>query len=426
MERSHTFDNFFVHEGNEVALLAAKKIVESPGELFNPFYVFGSKGAGKTHLLHAINSELSKKCTTIFMPVKIFEKSILESMAFTSPLIVDDLHKISDDCKEKLLDIVERALDDNIQLCFSANVAPGEIKNLDGKICSYIKSGLVCDLRSPEESARIEIIKKKADEAGIILSEDVAEELAPIATGSIGIIESMINRLVAYSSLGNMAIDSNSIKMILQEFYPKKQAKAVSSVLEDMKRGEIWLSDIDAVNLRAEFEKRKNLWEMRGIDVSPLEEQLQESSSDLQSAYRDFVERVKKLIELQIAFRTVDREKHPLETMNAEAMLLNPQKIDELEELLSDLGPSVEGSEKSDDAPEVLPETEEHDEIVVPLGLPGEDASKPPESTEQQEGGESVEYHKVVPLSDSLPVDTTNTKNYLMPDTLGELTEERF
>jgi hypothetical protein len=426
MERSHTFDNFFVHEGNEVALLAARKIVESPGELFNPFYVFGNKGAGKTHLLHAINSELSNKCTTLFMPAKIFEKSILESTTFDSPLIVDDLHKLGDDCKERLLEIIERALDDNIQLCFSADTAPEQVKNLGSKVCSYIKSGLVCDLRPPEESARIEIIKKKADEAGIILSDDVAEELARLAIGSIGMIESMINRLVAYSSLGNMAIDSDSIKMILQDFYPKKQAEAVSSVLEDMKRDAMSLNDIGDVNLRAEFEKRKSVWEMRGIDVSFLEEQSQASGSDLQSAYRDFVERVKKLIELQNTFRTVDREKHPVEAVEAEAMLLNPGKIDELEQLLSGLVPSVDASEKSDATAEVLPETREHEETVVPLGLPGEDMDKPVESTEQQERGESIDYYRVEPLAESPPVDIKNTENYLIPDSMGELTEEKF
>lgn len=426
MKRSHTFDNFYIHEGNEVALVAAKKIVEFPGGVFNPFYVFGGKGAGKTHLLRAINGELNKKCKILFMSVKAFEKSIHESMAFDSPLIVDDLQMIGDDYKEKLLQIVEQALNENIQLCFSADVAPQDIKNLSSKLCSFIESGLVCDLRPPEEPARIEIIKKKADEAGIILSDEVAEELAQLATGSIGTIESMINRLVAYSSLGNMSIDSNSIKMILQEFYPKKQVSPVSSVLEDMKREGLWFSDMEGTNLRDEYEKRMNVWEMRGFDVSSLKEQSRGDDSELRNTYRDFLERVRRLIELQQVFRTVDRGKFPVKTLNVESMLLDPEKIGEIEGLLSGLATYVEDSEERDDIDEVVTETEEGEEMIVPLGLPGEELTEPVESAEQDGEGESIDYHKTVPFSDSPPVDIHDEKNYALPDTLGELIEEKF
>jgi len=76
MIRSYTFDNFCTYKGNEVAFLAAKKITELPGEVFNPFYVYGNGGLGKTHLLRAINNVLSKRYTTLFLSVSEFERRV--------------------------------------------------------------------------------------------------------------------------------------------------------------------------------------------------------------------------------------------------------------------------------------------------------------------------------------------------------------
>ena len=173
MTRDYTFENFHMCEGNKVAFLAAKKVVELPGEVFNPFYVYGAEGLGKTHLLRAINGDLSKRFTTLFLSVEAFEKSIEEHREFDSPLIVDDIHLIRDDYKEVLREIVERALTNNIQLCFSADAAPQAIRNFDPKLCSLIESGLICELQPLDGQARIEMIRMKADEAGIILSDEV-------------------------------------------------------------------------------------------------------------------------------------------------------------------------------------------------------------------------------------------------------------
>ena len=169
-----------------------------------------------------------------------------------------------------------------------------------------------------------------------------------------------------------------------------------------------------------------NVWEMRGFDVSSLKEQSRGNDSELINTYRDFLERVRRLIEFQQVFRTVDREKSPVETLNIESMLLDPEKIGEIEGLLSGLVTYVEDSEERDDADEVVTDTEEGEEMIVPLGLPGEEPTEPVESAEQEGEGGSIDYHKTVPFSDSPPVDIHDEKNYAMPDTLGELIEEKF
>ena len=236
MKREINFENFYVYDGNKVAYLAAQKVVEFPGELFNPLYIYGGTGLGKTHLLWTIYSELNKKSKTLFFSAKDFEKYVEETSDFDTPLIVDDFHTISQEYHEVILGIIDAFLASNTQICFSGNAAPRELKNVDARLLSRLEGGLVCDLQPPKEIALVDMIKKKSGEAGILLPDEVALEVAQISTGSIRVIEGMINRLIAYSSLGNLSFDINSIRMILKDFYPKGIYSPVSSLLEELKK----------------------------------------------------------------------------------------------------------------------------------------------------------------------------------------------
>ena len=343
MKQNYTFDNFFVHDGNRVAFTAAKKIVEFPGEVFNPFYIYGPEGFGKTHLLSALNDALKEKSKVDFLTVHDFEEGLKQRRKFDSPLIVDDIHEISDSHKKRLGESVEHALRDNIQLCFSATMPPQNVNGFSQKLCSLMESGLVCELAAPGKSVRIEIIRKKADEEGIILSDETVEELARIATGSVGIIASMIKRLVAYSSLGNLAIDANSIGLILKDFYPKKKICSTPSVLEEVGREDIWsLEDVESPQVRKEYERRIAVWEMKGFDVSTLKKRSSEDSLKLRHVYHDYVERVRRIIELQRAFAGVDREQAPVEALKIDSMIYDPANVEEIEKLLKAFDKCIE------------------------------------------------------------------------------------
>ncbi|MGB7055149.1 MAG: DnaA/Hda family protein [bacterium] len=336
MSYSHTLENFYTHKGNEVAFLAAKKIVELPGEVFNPFYVYGAEGLGKTHLLNAINNELNKESATLFLSVKEFEKRIDENASFDSPLIVDDLHTIHNDYKDKLLGIVERAVGDNVQICFSADVAPQDISDFSPVLCSLIESGLICDLQPALQKDRVELIKKKAEDAGIILPDDLVETLAQVGTGSITTIMNMINRLITFSSLGNLPSDIDTIKSMLGEFYPKKKVCPIPSVLAMLKSDDIWeLVSTNPADLRGEYEKKIYAWELKGFNVSLLRDQISRDETQLKQAYEDFVWRVRKLIELQRIFHDDLHEGDRLEAMHIESLLFDPRKVGEIERLFA-------------------------------------------------------------------------------------------
>jgi len=336
MSHNYRLENFFCHKGNEVAFLASKKIIEFPGQVFNPFYLYGAKGLGKTHLLSALNDELSKKFVTHFLSGKGFEKSIEENRTFDSPLIIDDVHVIRDEYKDRLFEIVEHAVAENIQVCMSANVVPRDVKQFNPRFCSLIESGLICELFPPDAEDSIDIIKKKADQSGIIIPDEVAETLTQVGTGSISTICNMINRLVTYSSLGDLPSDVDTVRSILKEFYPKKKVCTTPSILETVVDADIWeLKSTRMPDLRLEYEKKTYAWQLRGINVSHLKEKISDEAVHLKEVFTEFTKRTRRLLELQRIFQDRVREMERTEALRIEAMIFDPGKVRKIEELLA-------------------------------------------------------------------------------------------
>ena len=348
MKREFSFESFYVHEGNEVAYLAAQKVIEFPGELFNPFYVYGSTGFGKTHLLKAIYLELSKKFDTLFFTAKEFEKYIEENKVINKPIIVDDLSSISINIQQRLWEVVDICLSNNLQICFSGNTAPRDIKNLDAKLISRLEGGLVCDIQPPKEIILVDMIKKKSEEVGIILSDDVVLELAHVADGSLRAMEGMINRLRAYASLGNLSLDVHNVRLVLKEFYPKGIYSPVSSLLKELqKNAACVLQDVsNKLNTREEYKDKIYIWEMKGYDTSSLKNALDGNIAELKKQYDKFIEQIEELAELQKEFGQLDLSKYPEEAMRIESMLFSPRHVEDVRRFVSKIKRDIETNER--------------------------------------------------------------------------------
>ncbi len=341
MKKVFSFENFYVYDGNRVAYLAAQKIVQFPGEIFNPFYVYSGTGLGKTHLLWALYTELNKKYPSTFFTGKDFERYLDEARDHSSLLIVDDIYTIADKYQPIFLDVIDSYLTAGKQICFSGTIAPRDLNNFNPKLVSRLEGGLVCDIQPPKEMALVDVIKKKSTEMSIILPDDIALELAQLSAGSFRAIEGMVNRLVAYASLGNLNVDSNSIHMILKDFYPKGLYSPVSSLLEELKKNasEVLQEVTEKIDMREEYRERIYIWEMKGFDTSLLKPLLEGDVTVLASAYNDFIKKVERLIELQKIFGAVDTNENPDDAMRIESMLFSPGKIAEIETLIEKMKP---------------------------------------------------------------------------------------
>ncbi len=333
------FENFYVYEGNRVAVMAGRKIIQFPGEIFNPLYVYATGSYGKTYFLWALYGELSKKEQALFFTPREFEDYLQNTNQFDQAIFVDDINRINEKFQDQMLAMVDVLISKNKQLCFSGSAPPRELKNMSAKLISRLEGGLVCDLQVPREMALVDFIKKKSEERGIIIPDDIALELTQLSAGSFRMVDGMLNRLVAYASLGNITFDLNSVRLILKEFYPRGIYSPVASLVEELKKSaDAVLSEIsEKKDPLSEYKEKIYIWEMKGFDTSELKPLLDSDIEVLATAYNTFIKKVEKLIELQKEFGALDVSKDPESAMKIETMLFSPDKIDEIERLLYDI-----------------------------------------------------------------------------------------
>ncbi|MGB9720019.1 MAG: DnaA ATPase domain-containing protein [bacterium] len=342
------FENLYVYEGNKVAYMAGQKILQFPGEIFNPFYVYATGSFGKTYFLWALHTEFTKKEPALFFTPKEFEDYLQNTNQYDSAIFVDDINRINEKYQEQMLAMIDILIAKNKQLCFSGNAPPRELKNVNAKIISRLEGGLVCDLQAPREMALVDFIKKKSEERGIIIPDDIALELTQLSAGSFRMIDGMLNRLVAYASLGNISFDLNSIRLILKEFYPRGIYSPVTSLVEELKKSaDAVLSEIsEKKDPLSEYKEKIYIWEMKGFDTSELKPFLDGDIETVASAYNTFIKRVERLIELQKEFGAIDISKDPETSMKIETMLFSPDKIEEIEQLLSGMKEKAQAEER--------------------------------------------------------------------------------
>ena len=231
----YTFDNFIKGEGNQLARAAAGAISENPGGTsFNPFFVYGGVGLGKTHLVQAIGNKIleafpSKKI--IYLSSDIFTVEFVEAIQSNTVndfsnfyrsmdvLIIDDIQFLIG--KEKTQDhffhIFNTLHQSRKQIILSSDRAPKDLKGLDDRLISRFQWGLAADIQPPELEMRIAILKKKSEDYGMELSPDILEYVANNITSNIRELEGCLIKLLANASLNSREINLDLAKKTVKE-----------------------------------------------------------------------------------------------------------------------------------------------------------------------------------------------------------------
>jgi len=242
----YTFDNFIKGEGNQLARAAAGAISDNPGGTsFNPLFLYGGVGLGKTHLIQAIGNQIAKNFPekkVIYLSSDIFTVEFVESIQTNKVnefsnfyrsmdvLIIDDIQFLIG--KEKTQDLFFHIFNtlhqSRKQIILSSDKPPKDLKGLDERLISRFQWGLTADIQPPELETRIAILKRKAETYGMLVSNEILEYIATNITSNIRELEGCLIKLLASVSLNSKEINFELAKKTVKEIATDRKTSTLT------------------------------------------------------------------------------------------------------------------------------------------------------------------------------------------------------
>jgi chromosomal replication initiator protein len=237
----YTFDNFVVGSFNELAQAASQAVIKKPGSVYNPLFIYGGVGLGKTHLLQAIGNEFYKKNPSKKVQYLSSEKYTSELVDAISKkgmdtfknkyhkidvLIIDDIHFIAgkEKTQEEFFHTFNALYQKNKQIIISSDRPPKAISTLEERLRSRFAGGMIADISYPDLETRLAILKSKIKEKKIKLPEEILLYIAKNIQKNIRELEGALNRIIAYSQINNVIPNDKIVSKILSQIIhsPKK------------------------------------------------------------------------------------------------------------------------------------------------------------------------------------------------------------
>ena len=234
----YTFATYVVGSGTRLAHAASQSVSERPGGAYNPLFLYGGTGLGKTHLLHAIGNavmERSPKRRVLYITGEAFTNEFILGIqqgaadAFRSRfrkidvLLIDDIQFIADKerTQEEFFHTFNALHSAGKQIVITSDRTPKEISLLEERLRSRFEWGLIADISSPDLETRIAILRSKAEESGVIVADDVVEQVARRVQSNVRELEGALTRLVAVGRLSGMPVTMELAARVLSEaVYP--------------------------------------------------------------------------------------------------------------------------------------------------------------------------------------------------------------
>ncbi|MEK7564545.1 MAG: chromosomal replication initiator protein DnaA [Patescibacteria group bacterium] len=243
------FDSFVVGTFNELAYAAASAIVDSPGTKYNPFFIYGPTGLGKTHLLQAIGNTIKEKYENKkvhYMTLEKFATDFINSLQNNKAnsfkekyrkydlLIIDDIQFIGkmEKIQEELFHTFNTFYENNKQIVFSSDKHPNHIPELADRLKSRFAAGMIVDITEPEYESRVAILKVKLRELNIELEPEIVEYVAGTIEGNIRELEGSLNIIVCQYKLKGRSPTLSEIKNLLKNSIKPKKNMAIKDVVK--------------------------------------------------------------------------------------------------------------------------------------------------------------------------------------------------
>lgn len=247
----YTFDTFVVGDFNEVAFSAAQAIIKKfPEPAFNPFFVYGNTGHGKTHLIQSIGNHIKKEFPdkkVFYLTTDKFQMEVVEQVGKSNQandfknkyrkydvLIMDDVHFLSkkEKTQEELFHLFNYLYDHNKLIILSSDKHPNQIQDIEDRLRSRFNAGMTIDVQSPDYESRVQILKKKSELHSLYLDEKVIDFIASSVSGNIRELEGVFNSVLLKSEMKGREVSLNEVKDLVKNNIKKKKVLKVEEVVK--------------------------------------------------------------------------------------------------------------------------------------------------------------------------------------------------
>ena len=231
-----TFENFIRGPSNQFAFAAAQAVAANPSGAYNPLFIYGPSGLGKTHLLNAIQIEIHKNhpdYNIVYVDCEKFTNEIITAvnMATTEQfrqkyreadvLLIDDIQFIigKESTQEEFFHTFNKLYEEHKQIVMTSDRKPSDMLTLEDRLRTRFEWGLLADIQPPDYETRMAILKNKAKSLGLTLSDDVLNYIAVNVTNNVRQLEGTVKKILAYRDLNNMPLDLPNVSRAIDDMF---------------------------------------------------------------------------------------------------------------------------------------------------------------------------------------------------------------
>jgi len=269
----YTFDSFVVGRGNELAHAACQAVANNPGKVYNPLFIYGGVGLGKTHLIQAIGNEIAKRTNKVlYTTSENFTNDYVNSVRSGKAkefkdryrnvdlLLIDDVQFMGgkEGTMQEFFHTFNELQQSDKQIIITSDKPPKMIPALEARLASRFESGMMADIGQPDLETKVAILERKAREKNYILDAEILHYVAANIKNNIRELEGALNKVVAYHEFNNTAPTLKTVKGILSDLMVSAQARSISprDILDAVSR----YYNIEHKDLIGQGRKKELVW----------------------------------------------------------------------------------------------------------------------------------------------------------------------